>query len=683
MKYKHVYNFLNSICCKVKLITILILVFKLNPIKADEQNNYFEIIEEIFQLQLQDESFEDLKDLLYDKLSNPIDLNDITETELRKLGILTDLQIINLFKHIKEYGYLISIYELQSILDFDNETIKLLKPFVKLKKKSKNSTIPKSKRNYLLFRYKPPLINNPKTIGSSDQIILKNKINIPETFKFNVIGKKDKEEKFIWDQSTRRYYFNSYSASIEFLNYRFLKSLVIGDFQFGCGQGLSSSSGYILNKSTDPFYLSKNQKGLVSHQSFNKKFIYRGLASTLNYKNIYLTILYSNLNFDANTKEYENKLYTITIPDDHNYINQNNLNKKDKVNEKVKGFSIIYKTNKNKINTGFNFLHQYFDPPLKNIKKRNDFDYILRGQDNINLSLFSKYYIKNCCFFGEWAISNTNKKNINFNETIASNVGCIITLNKYIDLGLSGRYYGPDFHSIRGNSLKQASEIKNEKGIYFTTKIKPKFNIIIDSFLDFFWFPYPKYTIAKPSSGIEFGSKIQFIINKKSLFEIKIKNKNKDKELTENSFKNIYKDNVFRSSFKYSYKILNNLTLKTEAYILKHDIKGNTNYSFMICEKIKYKFSDKLNINSGLSFFNAGSISEEKIYTYETKMLYEPSLIKDFKNLGQKAYLLLCYKFIKTLRLEIKYEIKRYQLDENLNDFKIINDLTLQFIWRY
>ena len=55
-----------------------------------------------------------LFDELSFRLDNPLDLNKANEQELRQLYMLSDLQILGLFNHLKEFGDLEDIHELQA-----------------------------------------------------------------------------------------------------------------------------------------------------------------------------------------------------------------------------------------------------------------------------------------------------------------------------------------------------------------------------------------------------------------------------------------------------------------------------------------------------------------------------------------------------------------------------------------
>ena len=76
---------------------------------------------------------EDLFESLYQNYLNPIDLNKVTREQLSSVYILSEKQLNSFFNYRQKAGNLLSIYELQSIPDFDLRTIYKLIPFVAVK----------------------------------------------------------------------------------------------------------------------------------------------------------------------------------------------------------------------------------------------------------------------------------------------------------------------------------------------------------------------------------------------------------------------------------------------------------------------------------------------------------------------------------------------------------------------
>jgi DNA uptake protein ComE-like DNA-binding protein len=97
--------------------------------QVDEQiNQNIELISE--QMQTEDGDLSNLTETWTYYKAHPLNLNKAKRDELADLLLLSDIQINNLLKHREKNGYLISIYELQSINGFDLATIKKITPFV-------------------------------------------------------------------------------------------------------------------------------------------------------------------------------------------------------------------------------------------------------------------------------------------------------------------------------------------------------------------------------------------------------------------------------------------------------------------------------------------------------------------------------------------------------------------------
>jgi hypothetical protein len=77
-------------------------------------------------------NFEELIDRLTQYKAHPLNINKATETELQELWVLSPLQIHALQAHLLANGPMIDLLELQSVDNFDPQTIRLLLPFVQL-----------------------------------------------------------------------------------------------------------------------------------------------------------------------------------------------------------------------------------------------------------------------------------------------------------------------------------------------------------------------------------------------------------------------------------------------------------------------------------------------------------------------------------------------------------------------
>src|ERR1035437_4135954 len=74
--------------------------------------------------------FSDREELLDHLSRNPIPINFADPDQLSEIPWLNDLQIRNLILYRKQYGYIVSPYELQLIEGFDRETIESIIPYI-------------------------------------------------------------------------------------------------------------------------------------------------------------------------------------------------------------------------------------------------------------------------------------------------------------------------------------------------------------------------------------------------------------------------------------------------------------------------------------------------------------------------------------------------------------------------
>ena len=93
-------------------------------------DNWKEYVEELAAETDQQEQVEALyADLSY-LSEHPLDLNQLTQEQLKRLPFLSDRQIEELLAYPKRYGKMVTIYELKQIEALDWATLSLLLPFV-------------------------------------------------------------------------------------------------------------------------------------------------------------------------------------------------------------------------------------------------------------------------------------------------------------------------------------------------------------------------------------------------------------------------------------------------------------------------------------------------------------------------------------------------------------------------
>ena len=102
--------------------------YKMNDYSDEQINQNIEFLSE--QIQSEDGDISNLIEIYSYYKKHPLNLNQAKKEEMMELQLLSEIQINHLINHREQNGYLMTIYELQSIDGFDVSTIKRILPYV-------------------------------------------------------------------------------------------------------------------------------------------------------------------------------------------------------------------------------------------------------------------------------------------------------------------------------------------------------------------------------------------------------------------------------------------------------------------------------------------------------------------------------------------------------------------------
>jgi len=447
--------------------------------------------------------------------------------------------------------------------------------------------------------------NNIFDIGDKNKIIVKIDHKFNENIIFGLSLSKKQGEKFIFDNKTKRYYFNHYSYFLNIKNLYFhnilINNIVLGNFKVGYGQGLVFN--YIDNfirKPINSTKIFKKQYGLINSKSL-KDNIFKGIGINFNIKNVDIAIFGSFKRINAFI--YNNKVLSAKIIKNEKYNTLNNLKKKDKLKQYSFGYGINYIYNTFSIGSCFVFtkFNKYFDL-LNNDDFNNNFkqlDNLFKSNRHYNFSFFSNIKHNICKFYIEYAHSlNPYKDNNNYGFGLLT---CFkISFFKFFKYYFLLRDYSKKYHNFYGNSygIKKGTVYNKLKGttnneIGFNNVFKFIFNNnnILKLCSDIVLLPYQTFYFSKGFNKyfiIDFSHKISFFesLNIQCKFNI-------EKYYIYSKIKEFYKvnNNICRSKIYLKKNITkkfltkNNifLTLNFTKHITKKDI------GFAIYEKLCYK----------------------------------------------------------------------------------------------
>lgn len=351
--------------------------------------------------------------------------------------------------------------------------------------------------------------------------------------KLGITAKIREGEAFCWDRTTNRYGFNLWSAFFAIMPGKYVKQIVIGDFQIGYGQGLLlGSAQYRREMAIDPIIRSHNMG--IAPCSVIRPIKLRGIAGSFLLGPIEVTGFYAKNHLDATLEvDEQHRDYVDHIVHTARYNNPDKLARKGTLQEQVVGCTLLVQRNKNKTAVGINLLYHHYNLP---IWPAEDAFHLLHGQRALATSLFYRFLWHRLTFFGEGGISSPNTDRSQKNPEKAIITGLIIQPTFSLRLPIALYHYGKGFYNPYGKVFKYHStdninlqrsyravyspyDNANEKGVYggfqftpsvrwkialsghFFATLSPKPRVPVTS-KGYSWATYTKYAFKPETIGV-------------------------------------------------------------------------------------------------------------------------------------------------------------------------------------
>lgn len=631
--------------------------------------------------QLEDENpdLTNLFDQLYFFLDHPINLNNTTVDELNDLGLLTDLQINDLFLHIKLYGKLISIYELQSLPYWNMETIRMVLPFIRVDEKLDNLSVTfaeaiKQGKFEAYFRYQSILEDKkayadvPDSIlqtsnsyyqGNPDHYYTRLRYSYRTNLSFGVTAEKDPGEEFAG--KAQPYGFDYLSAHAFYKGGKYLKTVALGDYQIQIGQGLNLWSGYAFGKTADASNIKRNANSLKPYTSVDETRFMRGVATEIGRKDFSLVLFGSRKKVDAT-------LIADSLVEEQEFVSSINLSglhrtnseieRKNSFTETIAGGNLKYQ--KRNFKLGLASIYQGYDKVYsKSIAPYNQFDF--RGKSFVSTSMDYAFVLRNMSFFGETSITSHNSKMANLH-------GVLIALDPRVSLSILYRNYDRAYQTIYNTAFAEGSNTQNEKGVYFGANMKLSRAWSLQTYADFFSFPWMRYQVDAPSAGNEVLIQPIFRPNKKMevYFRFREQNKAKNSRFQDGTVTAI--ENVRQRNYRinFAFNVTEGVTLKSRVEWTSVERPSSADqWGFLMYQDVLIRPKNwPLDLAFRYAFFDTDSY-DTRLYAFESNALYVFSVPAYFYK-GTRAYVMLRYSFLRKFDLWVRYAVNLYSNQESL-----------------
>ncbi len=604
-------------------------------------------------------------------LEHPINLNKATERELKQLYLLTDVQIFNLFDHLKTHGALREIYELQAVKGWDLYTIQTLLPFIRVGEKleatqwklrdvfsegshdwfMRYSRVLEEQRGYSEVDPETLAANpNARYLGSPDRLYSRYRFRFRNNLSIGFTADKDAGEEFF--RGSQAQGFDFYSAHLFYEDKGWLRRVAVGDFQAQFGQGLTLWTGFGFGKSPFVMNAKRNAIGLRPYTSVDENLFFRGGAATFGHKNLELTVLYSDKYVDANvsardTLDNEQLQFTVSsfnLSGLHRTPRE--LERKRSLRETNIGGNLTYRTRR--LSLGVTALHTEYGADIaRNLRLYNQFEF--NQSQNFVAGFDYNYIFRNLNFFGEISRSA--------NGGIATVNGLVAALDNRLSLVIMQRYFSRDYHTLYANAFAERSRPTNESGLYMGLEFRPSRQWLITGYADQYRFPWLSYLVDAPSSGHEYLVQVTHKPTRKSEYYLRWRKRSKGRN-QRGSDARINEPVTWEQEFirfHAAYNVHPNLTLKSRVEFTSYQLEGNDRENgFLIYQDFVWKkIGSPVTFSGRYALFDIESFNA-RLYAFENDVLYFFNIPAYF-NRGQRVYGMIKWRITKGVDFWLRY----------------------------
>lgn len=606
--------------------------------------------------------------------SNKLNLNKVSLDELLELGVIDELPASSIVNHIKKYGKLLTLYELQTIDNVSMEDIKVLLPYVDINSslddvrvglgtmlsKGKNefflrwSSILEDQRGFL------PLEDGEESqrfLGSKDRIYSRFKHSYENRLSYGFTLEKDAGEEFLNGSNPNG--FDFYSAHIFGRNLtNRIKTIAIGDFSVRFGQGLILNSGFGRGKSADAVRIKRNGSTLNAYTSVAENDFMRGIGATFGLgQNIEVTVFGSRLKRDANivlpdSTDLEEFTFT-SLQTSGLHRTESEIEDRKAITQNTIGGNIKYQGNGLKL--GANLLYNSFDQSFdRNLQEFNKFQF--NGDQLLNASLDYSYLFRNVHFFGETAMSD--------NGAVATLNSFLIGLDRKTSIALSYRNFDKRYQSLNANAFAETTSVNNESGLYLGLELLPFREWKINAYVDIWEHPWLRFNIDAPSTGFEYLARITYTKKRRSELyaQVRVERKQRNNTSLETVFDPL--QDLTRTQFRLHYKAKINSAIelrnRLEFSSFTESATGVESVGYLLYQDVIFRpRSSPFSFTSRIALFDTDDFNS-RIFAFENDLLYNFSIPAYF-NKGIRYYINLRYKPTRSLTMELRLSQTKFR----------------------
>lgn len=686
------------------MMGMLLMVPSLPLFAQEDDRLWGEVMEQWAEQNDSEEVPDDLLEQLQGYIDAPINLNDTASDALHNLPFLTDLQCDIIKAYIAQNGEMVSLAELHLLNGFDSLTLSLLRPFVTVApvapagRTTLREMLLNGRSNLRMGgKVSWPLSRGYREdsyAGSPFRAYFRYQFKCADRIVFQLSGDKDPGESFLHQSPVPG--FDYYGYYLMMNDFGIVKKAIVGKYQLQFGQGATLWSG------TAPWMsgsmpLWRYGQGIKPASAFCEYGYLRGAATTLAlHRRWEMTLFYSHANRDATTTLVADSLdgeeaVIQSLYQSGYHRTQTEIDKKGQLTEQLLGGHLQYRSDRLVVGTTA-FATVLSEAIVPHQYAYNAFAF--RGNRNLNLGVDATYRYRRLLLFGEMAVACNDSLKDYWSEWNRLPVAAVAGMQLHFDAGnrlsLAYHYGSPTYQNLHSNTLGQSASPQNEEGLLLFFQTRLPFNISFQSSVDWFRFPWMRYRIYSPSSGVDYRMALSKEVANHTRFSCQFRYKSAQR----NSDGSLYSvERTHRSQLHLSLDYTPDESLRLLSRVIYSWFGCEEHASqqgMVICQDVAYKWSRAkrpCSLTARLALFDI-SAYDARIYMYENDLMYEFA-VPMLMDRGMRCYLLFRQELSSNLSLALKYGFTLYPERESIGsgydrvDANHRHELKIQMRWRF
>ena len=614
-------------------------------------------------------------------MAHPLDINVATYEQLDQLQVLSPEQIEALLLHREQYGQLVSLYELQAVPGWDITLLRKVAPFLWVASTETDGQpltqrILREENRYLLWRYETQQPVNNEYPGSNGRWLGRLRISHTRDFSLGITIEKDAGEQFLFQPKQRQYGPDFVSGHLLAQGKGLVQRWVVGDFQVHWGQGLATAAGFAPGKGGETIMsVRRPSRGLVPYTSAMEAGFYRGAGITMGTERLQVTALASHQMRDATLQaDTSGNIWASALRTDGYHRSASELAGRKALRESTAGLAVQYQSRFHRQELGAYVLAHHWSNPWQP-RLRPDNVEIFRGQLLPLAGIFGQWRHQNLLTFGELAVSE--------GKHMAGILGLQAHLSPAWQMAWLLRNYAPGFTTLYGEAFGEASQPRNEQGVYWGVNFQPSKRWRFAAYYDRFTFPWLRFQTAAPSAGYETLIRGSWHPQRHLEFALQMRREVKDRTLSESgsTLAQVLPGTKDNALFQINFRPPQGLGTRIRVQGSQFQFQDNRTYGLALIhdlfwEQGVWKFSGRI------AAFHAPDF-ENRQYVYENHVLYAFAL-PAYYGRGIRTYLNARIKPMRGLTLDGRWARTFLHPESAVAPYPLPNhQITLQAKWQF